>query len=302
MSASSSVVTHAFPDFAAAAKGVLDFLQARLGFDLWMVTRTEGEDWIVLQTADRGYRVSAGAVFRWADSFCSRMVQGLGPRVAADSSAFPAYAAAPIARQVQIGSYVGVPIPRADGSLFGTLCAIHPTPQAADLSGELPLVELCADLLGRILADEIRIGEVERQTERVAAGAVRDDLTGLYSVSAWGDLLAAEECRCLQFGHPAYVAAVVSRAGTPDVMREVAQAVECAVRPADVVARVGPNELAVLGVESAAAEAERFEVKVRESLAAFRLAAEVAVVPRHPAKGLRVAWDAARSRAADPGG
>jgi len=34
---------------------VLAFLHRRLGFDLWMVTRTEGDNWIVLQTEDHGY-------------------------------------------------------------------------------------------------------------------------------------------------------------------------------------------------------------------------------------------------------
>lgn len=35
----------------------LKFLQNRLGMDLWMVTRTEGEDWIVLQIEDQSYGV-----------------------------------------------------------------------------------------------------------------------------------------------------------------------------------------------------------------------------------------------------
>ncbi len=60
-----------FTDFASASRAVLSYLHRKLGFKLWMVTRTEGEDWIVLDAEDHGYGVEAGTVFRWADSFCS---------------------------------------------------------------------------------------------------------------------------------------------------------------------------------------------------------------------------------------
>lgn len=87
-----------FHDFESAGKATLAFLRDRLGFGLWMVTRTEGKDWIVLQSEDHGYGVEAGHVFQWADSFCSEMIKGNGPRIAPDSDDVPAYVAAPIGR------------------------------------------------------------------------------------------------------------------------------------------------------------------------------------------------------------
>jgi GAF domain-containing protein len=287
----------AAPGFAAAASRVADFLQARLGFDLWMVTRAEGDDWIVLQTADRGYQVSPGAVFRWSDSFCSRMVRDLGPRVAADASTIPAYAAAPIARLVPIGSYVGVPIARPDGRLFGTLCGIHPTAKPPGLEAELPLVELFADLLGDLLAAEFRAAEADRRAERLAADAVRDETTGAYSRAAWDDLLAAEERRCRAFGHPAFVAAVAVRAADPRTFRDIAQLITHLSRPTDPVAAVGPGELAVLGVEGGRDEAARFERKLWAVLRAFDTPASAAVELLHPGGTLAAAWAAARGQA-----
>ena len=71
-----------FTDFETATRAALSLLHQRLGFDLWMMTRTDGNDWIVLQVEDHGYKVSEGSVFRWADSFCSQMVIGRGPRIA----------------------------------------------------------------------------------------------------------------------------------------------------------------------------------------------------------------------------
>ena len=102
----------AFADFPTAATAVLEFLQDRLGFDLWMVTRTVGDDWIVLQVADKGYHVNSGDVFKWSDSFCSRMVTGVGPRVAPSTDDIACYAVAPIRDRVTINAYIGVPLTR----------------------------------------------------------------------------------------------------------------------------------------------------------------------------------------------
>lgn len=74
----SVMIGSSFHDFETAVRAVLAFLHHRLGFGLWMVTRTEGEDWIVLQTEGHAYDVNPGQVFCWTDSFCSRMVKGMG--------------------------------------------------------------------------------------------------------------------------------------------------------------------------------------------------------------------------------
>lgn len=110
-----------------------------------MVTRTEGEDRIVLHSADQGYGVAPGTIFRWTDSFCCEMVRGNGPRIAPVADAVPAYATAPIRNQVPINAYIGVPLLQANGELFGTLCAINPTPVATAVAKEQGLIELIAD-------------------------------------------------------------------------------------------------------------------------------------------------------------
>src|SRR3954464_61578 len=100
----------AFKDFCSAASGILEYLHRRIGFDLWMVTRVSGEDWIILQVEDHGYGIKPGEVFRFADTFCSRMVQSEGPVVAPRSDQEAAYAVAGIGKQVRIGAYIGVPL------------------------------------------------------------------------------------------------------------------------------------------------------------------------------------------------
>jgi len=215
-------------NFETAARSVLSFLHRRLGFDLWMVTRTEGEDWVVLQAEDHGYNVTDGTVFRWADSFCSRMVVGLGPRIAPRSDDIPAYASAPIGRQVKIGAYVGVPLRGADGDLFGTLCAIDPHAQPESITQEQELIDMLANLLSGLLQTELAFASEARPVERAEAEALSDGLTGIFNRRGWTRLLAAEEHRCRRYGHPAASSpstSTVSRSSM--ILRDTSRATNC---------------------------------------------------------------------------
>lgn len=294
------MVDLAHNDFDSAARAVIAFLHQRLGFGLWMVTRTEGDDWIVLQSEDHGYNVAPGTVFRWADSFCSRMVQGQGPRVAPDSAQVPAYAAAPIGRQVSIGSYIGAPLYNEDGSLFGTLCAIDPERQPAAIAQEQELVELLAALLSTILQAELKATEAVRRSERLEVEAYTDPMTTLYNRRAWEGLLAREEERCRRYGHPAYVIAVdlddlkrvndtLGHAAGDGFIIRAAGALRQAAREADVVARVGGDEFVILAVECDRAGADAIVERLRAALAAANVSASIGMAARAQAGGLEAA-------------
>lgn len=293
-----------FSDFETSGRAVLGFLHRRLGFDLWMVTRTEGDDWIVLQSEDHGYGVAPGTVFRWADSFCSEMVKGKGPRIAPRSDAVPAYAAAPIGRQVQIKAYVGLPLTRADGSLFGTLCAIHPSSQPESIVGEQELVEILGAMLSTILQAELRATEEARRSERLQSEALIDALTGVYNRRGWDRLLASEEDRCRRYGHPAAILmidldelklvndtqghaagdALIARAGS--ALRQTA-------RSLDIVARLGGDEFGVLSVECDRAGGEALLKRVRTALSDADVKASIGFAMRTPSTGLKGAWETA---------
>ena len=302
--------TPVLSNFDAAARAALSFLHQRLGFDLWMVTRTLGDDWIVLQAEDHGYDVKDGTVFRWADSFCSRMVQGLGPRIAPRSAEVPAYAAAPIGRQVEIAAYVGVPLMGGDG-LFGTLCAIDPRIQPEAIVQELDLVEMIAGLLSSLLRAEMQHANESRRADRAQAEALNDALTGLFNRRGWTRLLAGEEERCRRYGHPAAVLAIDlddlktvndSRghfagdqllAGAGAVLSGVA-------RSADVAARVGGDEFALLAVECDAPSSAILTERLRVALVQAGVRASIGAAMRDPSRGLLHAWeDADRAMYAD---
>ena len=166
------------PDFEHAGREVLEFLRRRFGFGLWMVTRVEGDDCIVLQSVDHGYGIGPGRVFRWADSLCSRMVAGDGPRVAPDTDLVSAYVTAPVAQQLPVRAYVGVPLSLPDGTLFGSLCAIDPARQPQDIVNDQSLIELLASMLSLILNSELKAEEEARRNERLEMEAASRRLMG----------------------------------------------------------------------------------------------------------------------------
>ena len=294
-------------DFASAGKAVLDFLQARFGFGLWMLTRTEGDDWIVLQVEDRHYGVTAGTVFSWADSFCSRMVNHKGPRIAPDSDEIPAYLQAPIREQMEIKAYVGVPLNGPNGELFGTLCAIDPSSQPEALLQEQPLVELQAALLSTILKFELLAEREQRRSERLLLEAQTDALTGLANRRAWDQVLAKEEERCQRYGHPAAVLMLdlnglkrindaEGHAAGDELIQRAAQALRGAVRDIDVVARLGGDEFAVLAIECDRQGAEVLVDRLRQALTKADVQSAIGLAVRRPSDGLLAAVELADER------
>lgn len=292
------------PDFAAASQSVVRFLYDRLGFDLWMVTRTEGKDWIVLQSEDHGYGIAPPTVFNWADSFCSRMVNDEGPRIAPRSKEIPAYAAAPIGRQIPIESYIGVPLTHDDGSLFGTLCAIDPKPHPEAITKELPLIELLASMLSSILNAELRAIENLRQSERSRQEAEIDGLTGIYNRRGLDRFLEVEEKRCLRYGHPASVIVIDldglkelndsrGHAAGDDLIRRAAATLRGAARERDIVARTGGDEFVIVGLECDEEEARDLVYRLQERLSEAGVLASLGFAVREPVLGLTYACGAA---------
>jgi GAF domain-containing protein len=140
-----------FAEFSSAANEILDLLHQRLGFSLWLVARVDDDRWIVEQAKDVGYGVNVGDSFPFGDTYCARMVEGHGPHFAPEAKAVPCYANAAIGKELPIAAYIGVPLRRTDGSLFGTMCALDPSPQPPTIGEELPLVELGGRFLSSLL-------------------------------------------------------------------------------------------------------------------------------------------------------
>src|SRR5471032_1502440 len=293
------------PDFAGASREVLSFLHQRIGMDLWMVTRADNEDWVVLTAEDHGYGVKQGDVFRWADTFCSRMVRGDGPRVAPRAIDVPAYAALPITRQLPIGAYVGAPLVDAEGRLFGTLCGVNPQPMPASLADEQPMVEVFADMLSGLLSAELSTTALAREAEAARSEALTDALTGLANRRGWELALAAEEERCRRYGATACVVAIeldgMKSPGVSSAAREAhealliraAQALRQTVRKPDTLGRLDDDRFVVLGVECTTAEAMALVRRLEHGVQGAELSAALGMAMRNRSSGLFETFDRA---------
>jgi diguanylate cyclase len=302
----------AFHDFQQAAQAVMMYLHVRIGFDLWMVTRVEGEEWIILQVEDHGYGVKPGTVYKWADSFCHEMVKGNGPNVCPRVDCVPAYSQAGLSRAAKIGAYIGFPLKREDGTIFGTLCAVHPAAQPNQIMDEQPMIELLSQLLSTVLNTELKTQDGARHEERLAAQKFVDPQTDLFGRRGWEQLLAAEEGRCVRYGHPACVVVIdVHEGPTAPVVQDedaadalvhsAAQAISAVTRTKDVVARLGPRQFGVLAVECDRAGSKALLRRVNEALATERIWARVGVAHRMPPMTLDHAWSNAEREAAESG-
>jgi len=165
-----------------------------------MITRTIENDWIVLNAEDNYYNIKDGDVFKWTDSFCSRMVKNQGPNITVASQNIPAYEKAPIGKQLNIKSYIGFPLTAPDGSLYGTLCAIDHEPKNFSLENESGLFKMVAKYLSSFISKELEANELRNSLKMLDDMAYKNEMTGLYNRKAWDMLVEQEEIKSKRLG------------------------------------------------------------------------------------------------------
>jgi len=136
------------------ADDVLGMLAEQVGLDLWMLTHVEVPRQTTIAVHPHG-QIRPGMTLPWSSTFCRRMVNGEAPQVASVVSAVPPYAELR-GELTRLGlglpgAYIGVPVRRADGTLFGTLCGFGMRAQPSSLRRYLRLVQFG----GRVIATVI---------------------------------------------------------------------------------------------------------------------------------------------------
>ncbi|WP_321277257.1 sensor domain-containing diguanylate cyclase [Thiomicrorhabdus indica] len=263
-----------YESFDQACHDVLKALQKQYGFDLWMLTRTFEDNWIVLQAEDQFYQVEEGQVFKWDDSFCSRMVRGEGPNIAPNSDLVLTYAEAPIAKQVDIKAYVGLPIYRKDGQLFGTLCAIDSQVQPEKIHEAQPTIELMAKLLSTLINKEFELLESKRDCKRALNLAETDKLTNIMNRRGW-ETAAKDAIRENKlFGTPVHVFVLdldnlkeindqLGHSRGDNLIKQTAELLEQFVSDKDVLARLGGDEFGIITFNHSQQSVESWNHKLK---------------------------------------
>ena len=293
-----------FADFASASRAVLEYLQAHVPLALWMVTRTDGSHWVVLNAADRGYGVKVGDMLPYAQSLCAQRIDCNAPSIAPDVDAVPAYRDAQARRRGPIGAYISYPLQREDGGLFGTLCAVHPQPQGPDLLQQDTLLALFARQLATILHYDLAREDAWRQALRSEAMANTDALTGVLNRRGWDWVGEREEQRSRDLG--ASLAVIVfdlddlkrvndtsGHAAGDALLRTAALTLREALREDAALARTGGDEFAVLLPGADEREVEAAMQRLRGALERAGISASAGLALRKPYRGLAEAWQRA---------
>lgn len=287
--------------FQEACEAVLQHLNHTLPLENWVVSRAVGDDWVVLSAAGLNRALEVGDTYRWSDTVCARMVSGRGPRSTPRINDVASYAMAPVVRDLPVGAYLGAELVDASGSLFGTLCGLHPIAlDDVDLTAIEDLVVLQARLLSSVLGAARSRFDAGRQDERLSRSIQADPTTGLLDRVGWDALLADEERRLAILGLPAGVI-VIELVGLRDItvrsdlsygdrtLRETGDVLRAATRRSDSVARTGETDFAVLLPDCGPLHLEQVASRIRDGLHRRSIRAWVGSAPRDPSKDLAAA-------------
>lgn len=242
-----------YSGFEETSEHLIEALSQQCPMGVWMVTRVSGNDWRVLTVKDRGFGVSKGDVFQWSDSLCSRMVTGKGPIVSPDVSSESAFCLAEITQQLSVGSYLGVPIHRESGELFGTVCAMDKSKRTDALYGMSAPLVTATRMLSTVLNLEVRNDEYQRASERFLLDAEIEPSTGLASRRAWDRCVQFEQSLVTKYGSELGLVMIdVTRpASAPkqpyeNAIRLLGLEIRHWLRPIDFVARYNKSRIAIL--------------------------------------------------------
>jgi signal transduction histidine kinase len=147
-----------------------------------------------------GFGLQPGDALEVATTLCHEVRAGDTVVAMDHASADPVFCNHPTPRMYGFESYISVPIKRASGEFFGTLCAFDPLPAPVANPRTVDTLLLFAELVSRQLEDEQRLSAseaallTERETselrEQFIAVLGHDLRTPLSSIMTGADLLA----------------------------------------------------------------------------------------------------------------
>lgn len=148
---------------------ILDIVCRTTGMRFAAVARVTEDRWIACSVRDDlAFGLQSGGELRVEDTLCHEIRQ-MGQAVIIDNVAEDAtYCRHHTPRIFGLQSYISMPIRLADGSFFGTLCAIDPEPRRLNTPETIDMFEMFADIIGSHLSaiDRIKATESHLLDER----------------------------------------------------------------------------------------------------------------------------------------
>ena len=185
----------------SAVPTILRVVAETTGMRFVCIARVTPDSWTTCAVHDMiGFGLRPGDALEVATTLCDRVRAGDTVVVMDHASEDPVFCGHPTPRMYGFESYISVPIKRASGEFFGTLCALDPLPAAVANPRTVDTLRLFAELVSRQLEDERRLSAseaallTERETselrEQFIAVLGHDLRTPLSSIMTGADLLA----------------------------------------------------------------------------------------------------------------
>lgn len=290
-------------DFGSTCNEVLSTIHKQYPLDLWMITRTNGQDTIVLQTKGKGFNIKPGVNLHWEDTLCVRLVNQSAPNIAPCIDDVPCYQEAPVTQNFNLKACMLASY-NANGQLFGTICGVNTTTLDPSVSEGKPLLLALAQQLSKALTHDLSQLESMRANERLASKTYIDDITLLTDWRGWDALLDAENVRCKIYGNKGIVISMDmanlkavnqarGREAGDHVLRKAAQLVQALLRPQDIIARVGNDEFGILCIDHPLYDAPSLAHLIYTTLMQEHINCYVGHASSLPHKGLRDVWELA---------
>ncbi|MBK1659988.1 GAF domain-containing sensor histidine kinase [Paracraurococcus ruber] len=178
-----------------AVPTMLDIVCRATGMRFAAVARVTEDRWIACSVRDDiAFGLTPGGELQVETTFCHKIRQS-GQAIVIDNVAQDAtYCRHHTPSIYGLQSYISVPIRRADGSFFGTLCAIDPEPHRLNTPETIRMFELFADIIGyhltaidrlsaseETLLDERKVAALREQFIAVLGHDLRNPLAAIDS-------------------------------------------------------------------------------------------------------------------------
>ncbi|WP_431201943.1 GAF domain-containing sensor histidine kinase [Bradyrhizobium betae] len=149
-------------DAIAAVPTILAVVSQVTGLGFSAVARVTGDRWVCLAANDQvGLGLGAGGELKVETTICHEVHQAREAVVIDHVAQDACYANHHTPAMYGFQSYISMPIFLADGSFFGTLCALDPEPAKLKNPGVIGMFRLFADLIGVHLDAARRVATAE---------------------------------------------------------------------------------------------------------------------------------------------
>jgi signal transduction histidine kinase len=153
---------------------ILDVVCRATGMGFAAIARVTEDRWIACATRDE-IGLQTGGELDVTTTICNEIPTSRTPVIIDDVEKDPQFCDLHTPAKYGFRSYISMPIFRADGSFFGTLCAIDPKPAHVSSPGIASMFRLFANLIGFHLDSEDRLAAKEKTiAEQNISQNVRD--------------------------------------------------------------------------------------------------------------------------------